>query len=128
MAAQVVRQNLRGTKNEDWCNWPAQDLNDMDSTLAVQQYIQQIIRRERTNVSKLLEVPEGQDEAVWQYEHLRQFCMELDELTVMLQDKCTPETCPKMNVTQDWMFLCAAHGATPLEVCVCEPCNRLPTR
>lgn len=43
----------------------------MDSTLAVQQYIQQTIRRNPSNYDFTLNMPEGQDEGVWKYEHLR---------------------------------------------------------
>lgn len=68
----------------------------MDSTLAVQQvgdtilklylfcisilgvkytcilkYIQQTIRKDVSNVEEILTAPEGQDEGVWKYEHLR---------------------------------------------------------
>lgn len=43
----------------------------MDSTLVVQQYIQQLIRKDPSNVEKLLTMPDGQDEGVWKYEHLR---------------------------------------------------------
>lgn len=43
----------------------------MDSTLVVQQFIQQMIRKDPSNVEKLLCMPDGQDEGVWKYEHLR---------------------------------------------------------
>lgn len=43
----------------------------MDSTLAVQQYIQQQIRREPANIDVILTPPDAQDEGVWKYEHLR---------------------------------------------------------
>lgn len=43
----------------------------MDSTLVVQQFIQQLIRREPSNVELILTMPDGQDEGVWKYEHLR---------------------------------------------------------
>lgn len=43
----------------------------MDSTLAVQQYIQQMIRRDPSNIELILTMPEAQDEGVWKYEHLR---------------------------------------------------------
>ena len=33
----------------------------------------------------ILNAPETQDEGVWKYEHLRQFCMELNGLAVKLQ-------------------------------------------
>lgn len=43
----------------------------MDSTLAVQQYIQQLIRRDYLDIESILSPPPGQDEGVWKYEHLR---------------------------------------------------------
>ena len=43
----------------------------MDSTLAVQQYIQQTIRQDFKDIDGILTVPAGQDEGVWKYEHLR---------------------------------------------------------
>ena len=36
----------------------------------------------------ILSAPETQDEGVWKYEHLRQFCMELNGLAVKLQSEC----------------------------------------
>lgn len=35
------------------------------------QYIQQNIRSDCSNIEKIMEPPEGQDEGVWKYEHLR---------------------------------------------------------
>ena len=58
--------------------------------------------------------PETQDEGVWKYEHLRQFCMELNGLAVALQSECQPENCSQMTATEQWIFLCAAHK-TPKE-------------
>lgn len=106
----------------------------MDSTLVVQQYIQQLIRKEPSNVELILSMPDGQDEGVWKYEHLRwgiqsetclhdhaqqklsfrQFCMELNGLAVRLQSQCFPSTCTQMTATEQWIFLCAAHK-TPKE-------------
>ena len=43
----------------------------MDSTLAVQQFIQQAIRRDFSNIDEILTPPDSQDEGVWKYEHLR---------------------------------------------------------
>ena len=37
------------------------------------------------DVDQILNAPETQDEGVWKYEHLRQFCMELNGLAVKLQ-------------------------------------------
>ena len=62
----------------------------------------------------ILNAPETQDEGVWKYEHLRQFCMELNGLAVKLQSECKPETCSQMTATEQWIFLCAAHK-TPKE-------------
>ena len=56
----------------------------MDSTLAVQQYIQQQIQKDPGNINLILTPPESQDEGVWKYEHLRQFCMELNGLAVSI--------------------------------------------
>jgi hypothetical protein len=107
----------------------------MDSTLAVQQWIQQTINRDPANITAILTPPETQDEEVWKYEQfvnfcilafyilynmynlyillyfysLRQFCMELNGLAVKLQSECFPETCNQMTATEQWIFLCAAH-------------------
>ncbi|XP_020917753.1 MOB-like protein phocein [Exaiptasia diaphana] len=110
----IIRRNRPGTKAADLYKWPDEPFEEMDSTLAVQQYIQQQIRDDCTNLSDILEPPEGQDEGVWKYEHLRQFCMELNGLAVYLQDECTPATCTQMTATEQWIFLCAAHK-TPKE-------------
>ncbi|XP_030199400.1 MOB-like protein phocein isoform X3 [Gadus morhua] len=103
-----------GSINKDFYNWPDESFEEMDSTLAVQQYIQQNIRSDCSNIDKILEPPEGQDEGVWKYEHLRQFCLELNGLAVKLQSECHPETCTQMTATEQWIFLCAAHK-TPKE-------------
>lgn len=73
-----------------------------------------MIRRDPSNIDLILNMPEGNDEGVWKYEHLRQFCMELNGLAVRLQEECHPETCTQMTATEQWIFLCAAHK-TPKE-------------
>lgn len=60
----------------------------MNSNSFFIQYIQQQIRADYTNIDAILDSPEGQDEGVWKYEHLRQFCMELNGLAVKLQVQC----------------------------------------
>ncbi len=104
-----VRRNRPGTSNKKWCNWNDEELEDMESTLAVQQFIQQLIKEDHTKVDSILKSPEQQDELVWKYEHLRQFCMELNLICVKLQNECTPTTCTQMTATEQWIFLCAAH-------------------
>ncbi len=81
----------------------------MDSTLAVQQYLQQLIREDPACVDSILRTPDQQDELVWKYEHLRQFCMDLNLIAVKLQTECKPSTCTQMTATEQWIFLCAAH-------------------
>ena len=56
---------------QDFSRWPDEPFEEMDSTLAVQQYIQQQIRREPSNIDLILTPPDAQDEGVWKYEHLR---------------------------------------------------------
>lgn len=110
----LLRRNRPGTKAAAYSTWPEEDWAEMDSTLAVQQYIQQTIRRDVSDVEAILTAPETQDEGVWKYEHLRQFSMELNGLAVALQSECQPETCTQMTATEQWIFLCAAHK-TPKE-------------
>lgn len=77
----------------------------MDSTLAVQQYIQQLIRKDPSNIDTILTLPDNQDQAAWKYEQLRQFCMELNGLACLLQKQCFPSTCSQMTSTEQWIFL-----------------------
>ena len=42
----IVRRNLPGTKTSNFSKWPEESFDEMDSTLAVQQYIQQTIRKD----------------------------------------------------------------------------------
>ncbi|XP_071516317.1 MOB-like protein phocein [Panulirus ornatus] len=110
----VLRRNRPGTKAENFYRWCDEAYEEMDSTLVVQQYIQQTIRLDHNNIDTILNAPETQDEGVWKYEHLRQFCMELNGLAVRLQGECQPSTCTQMTATEQWIFLCAAHK-TPKE-------------
>jgi hypothetical protein len=36
-AGQLLRRNRHGTSAKNWCNWPDEELDEMDSTLATQQ-------------------------------------------------------------------------------------------
>jgi hypothetical protein len=78
-------------------------------------YIQQLIKRDTSVIDELLRVPDQQDEGVWKYEHLREFCLELNLITIRLQEECNPTTCSQMTATEQWIFLCAAHK-NPKEV------------
>ena len=110
----ILRRNRPGTKSSSFCRWTEESFDEMDSTLAVQQFVQQSTRKDVADVDDILSAPETQDEGVWKYEHLRQFCMELNGLAVMLQMECAPDTCTQMTATEQWIFLCAAHK-TPKE-------------
>lgn len=110
----IIRRNSKGIKSGEFCSWPDQPFEEMDSTVAVQQLIQQSIRNDPSRVDDILTPPDGQEEGAWKYEHLRQFCMELNKLAVKLQGECNPSTCSQMTATEQWIFLCAAHK-TPKE-------------
>jgi hypothetical protein len=56
---------------KEYYRWPEESFEEMDSTLAVQQYIQQLIRKDFTAIDDILRAPDSQDEGVWKYEHLR---------------------------------------------------------
>lgn len=110
----ILRRNNRGCKSKEFYDWPEQALDDMDSPLAVQQYIQQLIRRDPADIDEILKLPENQDLGAWKIEHLRIFCMQLNRLAARLQECCFPDTCNQMTATEQWIFLCAAHK-TPNE-------------
>ena len=60
-------------------------------------------------MAKICELPPEIDETVWQYEHIRQFILELNLLVVQLLGICTSKTCPKMAGKGNFVFICAAH-------------------
>lgn len=80
---EFLRRNVPGTKEkvfpsiiliyieQDLFSWPPQELDAMESSLSVQQYIQQMIRKNPADVAALVTLPEDVDEKLWQYEHLR---------------------------------------------------------
>ena len=52
----IIRRNLPGTKTANYSKWAEEPFDEMDSTLAVQQYIQQTIRKDAQGKnSKLLQ-------------------------------------------------------------------------
>ena len=108
-STEILRRNNKGIKSCEFNNWPDEPYEDMDSTLAGQQLIQQTLRKDPANIDEILQPPNQLDEGTWKYEHLRQFCMELNKLAVKLQTECNPKTCSQMTATEQWIFLCAAH-------------------
>merc|ERR1711879_337191 len=118
-ASYTINRNLPGTPASEFNKWPCQDINEMDGTLAVQQHLQQVINKDKSDIKNLLELPKNQDEAVWKYEHLRQFTMELGNLVVLLDGVCTAITCPLMKCTDEWEYFCAAHDP-PQQCCAID--------
>lgn len=78
-------RNEPGTARAEWNQWGELAFDAMDGTFNVQQWIQQCTGRDPSRVDLILECPAGIDEGVWKYEHLRQFCLELNGLALMLQ-------------------------------------------
>jgi hypothetical protein len=103
-----LRRNKIGTRSVDLWSWNVEEFSHMQGPLAVQEYIQELIRSDPSNVAKIIEPPADADVYVWQYEHLRQFILELNLLVTQLNGVCTVQTCPKMKAN-DWLYLCAAH-------------------
>ncbi|KAL1928872.1 hypothetical protein VTP01DRAFT_2658 [Rhizomucor pusillus] len=107
----VMRRLYPGSRLESAFAWPFESLEELDSSFAVQEYLQQLIRTDHTNVERIVAVPEGVESEVWQFEHLRQVCLELSQLVVALEIDCTKENCPEMKA-DGWLYLCAAHPST----------------
>ena len=51
--------------------WTPQQLEEMDTTLALEQYIQQCIRTDPSNIEAIIALPDGYEDTIWQYEHMR---------------------------------------------------------
>lgn len=106
-----LRRLYPGTRLEDVFQWPFENIDTLDSSFNVQEYLQQLIRADCSNIERIVELPENVDKEVWQYEHLRQVCLELSLLVVALETECTKENCPEMKA-DGWLYLCAAHPTT----------------
>ena len=112
MNSQLIRRNRPGTKAADLYNWAPEDFNKMKGLFSVQEYIQELIRDNPSDIQKIIKLPQDVDLGVWKYEHLRQFILETNLLIVQLQGLCTKQSCPKMKATDDWLYLCAVHKET----------------
>jgi len=108
------KRNLAGTPATKCFAWPSDTkFQEMDGQFATQEYIQQLIRTDPSDIATICTLPTGQDKSVWVMEHLRIVLSSLNMLVVALSDECTAESCPLMVATKDWEFLCAAHPKTP---------------
>ncbi|CAG8514915.1 6325_t:CDS:2 [Gigaspora margarita] len=103
-----VRRNRPGTKFEDAYQFPHITLDKYESAFALQEYLQSLIRTNKEDIDLLVELPPGHEEDTWQYEHLRQLCLELNYLVIQLEAECNRQSCPEMKA-DEWMYLCAAH-------------------
>jgi len=56
---------------QDTFQWPFESLDSLESSFNVQEYLQQLIRLDYSDVQRIIELPENVDDEVWQYEHLR---------------------------------------------------------
>lgn len=103
-------KNQKGTRTEDLWQWTPLSFQEMSSSpLSTIQYIQQLIREDSKKIKKIVALPEGVNPELWQYEHLRQFTLELSLLVVELNEVCDYKSCPQMKATDEWLYLCAAH-------------------
>jgi hypothetical protein len=102
-------RNRPGTTLANWNNFGDQTLDGQESSFAVQQYLEYLVNR-KTSVEELLKCPESQDENVWQYEHIRLICHQLNALIIPLQLICDPNVCTEMKAGE-FQYLCAAHQA-----------------
>ncbi|KAL1921009.1 uncharacterized protein VTP21DRAFT_11644 [Calcarisporiella thermophila] len=114
----ILRRNRPGTKAEELYNWPHTTHDHLDSAFSLQEYLQSLIRHERADVDSQVTLPDGQTAEVWQYEHLRQLCLELTQFIALLAPECTKETCPEMRAVE-WLYLCSAH-TTPQNCCAID--------
>ncbi|KAI8066246.1 Mob1/phocein [Gilbertella persicaria] len=107
----ILRRLYPGKRLEDTFQWPFENLDSLESSFNVQEYLQQLVRMDANDVQNIIELPASVDEEVWQYEHLRQVCLELSLLVVALESECTKQNCPEMKA-DGWLYLCAAHPST----------------
>jgi hypothetical protein len=112
MNSLIIRRNRPGTRASDLYNWAPEDYSKMKGLFSVQEYIQELIRDNPSDVKKIITAPNEVDISVWKFEHLRQFILESNLLIVQLQGVCTKQSCPKMKATDDWLYLCAVHRET----------------
>ncbi|KAG2203433.1 hypothetical protein INT46_006874 [Mucor plumbeus] len=107
----ISRRLYPGRRLEDTFQWPFESLDSLESSFNVQEYLQQLIRLNCSDIQRIVDLPENVDDEVWQYEHLRQVCLELSLLVVALETDCTKQNCPEMKA-DGWLYLCAAHPST----------------
>jgi len=105
-----LRQNPPGCPADDLNSWSGSGSGgNRDTALSVRQRIQDQIREDHTNTDAIVALPVGCDAMVWQYEHMRQTCLELNGLVVAMAETCTATTCPEMTTGPGLSYLNTAY-------------------
>jgi len=108
-----LRQTLPGTRRCEWETWMDEDQTPDDARLktdlGVMEYAQALVRRDNMDVEHIYHAPKGVDPVAWQYEHIRLFLIEFNDLLTDLCKECDRTSCPKMTASHEWQYLCAAH-------------------
>eukprot|EP00993_Chasmostoma_nieuportense_P004629 NODE_5287_length_674_cov_20.394881_g5124_i0.p1 GENE.NODE_5287_length_674_cov_20.394881_g5124_i0~~NODE_5287_length_674_cov_20.394881_g5124_i0.p1 ORF type:complete len:212 (+),score=60.06 NODE_5287_length_674_cov_20.394881_g5124_i0:30-665(+) len=104
----LTRRLLPGMRTADLYDWGEATPQSLSQPLALQEYLQQLLRDNPSDIAALLKAPAGL-EARWQYEHMRVLVQQLNQFVVRFFEVCTPASCPKMKATDEWLFLCACH-------------------
>ena len=113
----VPKRNKPGTKSSDLYYWAPEEFSKKKGLFAVQEYIQELIREDPSDIKLIITPPKDVDILVWKYEHIRQFILETNLLIVQLQGICTKHTCPRMKATEDWLYLCDHTSAKTTSEC-----------
>ncbi|KAJ5078033.1 mob-like protein phocein [Anaeramoeba ignava] len=106
-----LRRNRKGTPNSQLNQWESLPLNKMDGPFSLQQYIQQLIRKDPSDIEKIIELPEDQDKNLFIYEHLRQIIIDLHLFATFHNEVCTAEKQPIMKLTINGEQTCFLSGA-----------------
>eukprot|EP00800_Vazella_pourtalesii_P000033 TRINITY_DN10042_c0_g1_i1.p1 TRINITY_DN10042_c0_g1~~TRINITY_DN10042_c0_g1_i1.p1 ORF type:complete len:226 (-),score=27.87 TRINITY_DN10042_c0_g1_i1:142-819(-) len=107
--AESLLRNRRGSKKEDLYLWRQCNSLDLDTVLTTQLYLQEMVREHPNDIDKMIECPNGVEENLWVYEHVRQICLQLNTLAVRLQSCCLPTKCVNMQADGEEVYLCAVH-------------------
>ena len=85
---------------QDLYSWEDQALDSMDTTLALEQHIQQMIRKDAAQIDAIIALPENYEETIWQYEHMRLVMMIMVVvvmLLIIMTLSCFPRDCTELS-------------------------------
>jgi len=115
------RRNRPGTRREDL--YAFDDWANIQAQKSLRERLAYLVRMDPANVKQICKLPTGCNATRWQYEHLRRFVIELNDLVICLRETnaCTSTTCPKMNATEKYTFRCAGiNGGAAFQCCAVE--------